>query len=264
MINIHLTILFVQLFILGLCIGSFLNVCIYRIPSSIPFLKKRSICLSCKKQIKLYDNIPILSYFLLRGRCRDCKARIPFRYVIVELLSGLIMLCVILKFHFTLTSLFYLIFIYSLIIITFIDIDYQIIPDSISIPGIIIGVLFSLTNKTIPFKDSILGLLVGGGSLILVILIYYIITKTEGMGGGDVKLLAMIGAFIGWKGVIFTIFIASLFGTIVGIMEMIRKQKNMKLAIPFGPFLACSAIMYIFFGKEIIYIYFVFLSNLYS
>jgi leader peptidase (prepilin peptidase)/N-methyltransferase len=244
------------LFIFGICIGSFLNVCIYRLPHSKSIVYPPSACPGCDTPIRSYDNIPILSFLLLRGKCRTCKTVISIRYPLVELMVGLFAVCAYLKFGLTLEALIIYIFIASLVVITFIDIDYRIIPDAISLPGIPIGFAASFFLPAITYKESLAGILVGGGSLLLVAWVYSLITKKEGMGGGDIKLLAMIGAFVGWKGVLLTIFLSSAIGTLCGLLVMIRSGKNMKLAIPFGPFLAIGAMIHIFFGKELLFWYF--------
>ena len=243
-------------FMFGMCIGSFLNVCIYRLPSSMSILKpSRSFCPQCKSAIKFYDNIPVFSYIWLRGRCRNCKASISLRYPLVELITGILAIAILFLFGLTLEGLVYFIFISSLLVITFIDIDHKIIPDIITLPGIPIGLLTSFVLPAMTFMSSLVGLLVGGGSLLLVACVYSLITHKEGMGGGDIKLLGMIGAFLGWKGVIFTIFAASLTGTLVGIIVMLQKGKNLKFAIPFGPFLSIGAMSYVFFGEKVVFWY---------
>ncbi|MFH2045562.1 MAG: A24 family peptidase [Pseudomonadota bacterium] len=244
-------------FIFGLCIGSFMNVCIYRLPLSKSIVTPRSMCPGCGSFINFYDNIPVLSYIFLRGKCRKCNIHIPLRYPLVEIISGFAALSCFIKFGLSVETLVYFAFTAALIVITFIDIDHQIIPDVISLPGIPIGLLLaSFFLPSMNFKESIIGILAGGGSLFAVAWIYSLITKKEGMGGGDIKLLAMIGSFIGWQGVLFTIFTASLTGTIVGITVMLKTRKNVKLAVPFGPFLSIGAILYILFGTEMISWYF--------
>lgn len=243
--------------IFGMCVGSFMNVLIYRLPISKSIIDPvRSICPNCGSLIRFYDNIPVLSYLWLKGKCRHCSAPISFRYPLVEIMGGLFALCIFLKFGFTLEGLIYYIFIASLLVVSFIDIDHRIIPDTVSLPGIPVGLLASFALPAVTYKDSILGILVGGGSLLTVAWIYSLITKKEGIGGGDIKLLAMIGAIVGWQGVLFTIFAASVAGTLIGIVIMQRSQAGIKLAIPFGPFLAIGAITYIFFGPQIISWYF--------
>ena len=242
-----------MIFIFGICLGSFLNVCICRLPGSNSIINPaRSICPNCKNFIKFYDNIPILSYLWLKGRCRHCGFSIAFRYLLVELLGGFFALCTYFKFGITIEAFVYYALILSLIVITFIDIDHQIIPDVITLPGIPIFFFASFALAAITYKDSLLGILVGGGSLLLIAETYNRLTKKEGMGGGDIKLLAMIGAALGWEGVLFTIFMGSAIGTLIGITLMLRTHKGLKLAIPFGPFLSMGAISYIFFGSSII------------
>lgn len=242
-------------FIFGSCIGSFLNVCIYRLPISRSIVSPPSSCPGCDTPIRAIDNIPILSFLFLRGKCRRCHTPIPFRYPLVELLGGLFAVCVYLKFGLTLEALVYYIFIAALMVITFIDLDHKIIPDVISLPGIPLGFVGSFFIPSLTYKSSLLGILLGGGSLLAVAVIYNLLTKKEGMGGGDIKLLAMIGAFVGWKGVLLTIFMSSAIGTLCGLLVMVQSGKNMKLAIPFGPFLAIGSLIYVFFGEELIYWY---------
>ena len=246
----------VFVFIFGLCIGSFLNVCIYRLPESKSIVQPRSMCPHCGALIRFYDNIPILSYILLKGKCRHCSASIAFRYPVVELISGVFALGVYLTYGIRLEALIYFVFIATLLVITFIDIDHQIIPDVITLPGIPIFLAASFALRQISFVESILGILVGGGSLFLVAWLYHLLTKKEGMGGGDIKLLAMIGAVVGWKGVLFTIFVASAVGTLVGMLIILKTRKTLKLAVPFGPFLAMGGMMYILFGPQLISWYF--------
>lgn len=243
----------ITLFLFGLCIGSFMNVCIYRLPRSLSVVKpRRSFCPECEAEIRWYDNIPVLSYFLLLARCRHCRTPIPIRYPLVEIMGGLFAVSAAFRFGLTVDALIHYLFIVSLIVITYIDVDHQIIPDVITLPGIPIFFLASLLIPTITMLEALIGLLVGGGSLFLVAWGYYLVAKKEGMGGGDIKLLAMIGALIGWKGVVFTIFFSSAIGTVSGLLVMFRKREGMKLAIPFGPFLSLGAITYIFFGTPII------------
>ena len=178
------------------------------------------------------------------------------RYPIVEILGGLFALGAYVKYGLSFEALIYFVFIAVLLVITFIDIDHQIIPDIITLPGIPIFFIAGFALPRVNWIDSFIGILVGGGSLLLVAWVYHLITKKEGMGGGDIKLLAMIGAVTGWQGVLFTIFVASAVGTLSGILVMLKARKSMKLAIPFGPFLAIGGIAYIFFGPQLVYWYF--------
>jgi len=239
-------------FLLGAAIGSFLNVCIYRLPSGLSIISPRSFCPVCQKPIRAYDNVPVLSYFLLGGKCRNCGTKIPWRYPFVEALTGAIALVLFYKFNFS--PLFFSLFAFSaaLIVITFIDLDHQIIPDVISLPGIGVGFLLAVFGLSVSIKESIIGILLGGGSLYLAAVLYETLMKREGMGGGDVKLLAMIGAWLGWKAVLFTLFFASFSGSIIGGAIMLAKKEGGKYAVPFGPFLAFAALAYIFFGQKLI------------
>jgi leader peptidase (prepilin peptidase)/N-methyltransferase len=246
-------------FIFGACIGSFLNVCIYRIPAALSIVHPGSSCPRCKTMIPFYDNIPILSYLLLRGKCRNCHVPIAVRYPFVELLGGLIALACALSFGPTLHGLVVFTFIATLTVVTFIDLDHRIIPDTISLPGIPIFFVAALAVPGITWQASAIGIVAGGGSLFVVAWVYQLITGREGMGGGDIKLLAMIGAMVGWQGILFTLFAASAIGTIVGLLAMVRSGKGMRLAIPFGPFLAMGAVIYLFFGQGLISWYFNFL-----
>ena len=240
------------IFLMGLCTGSFLNVCIYRLPESKSIVHPRSMCPNCDTLIPFYDNIPLFSYLWLKGQCRRCKVKISMRYPMVELLGGLVALGTYLRFGLTIETLIYYVFIAALLVVTFIDLDHRIIPDVITLPGIPICFAASFALPDITYKDALLGILIGGGSLFLVAWVYSILTKKEGMGGGDIKLLAMMGAIVGWQGVLFTIFVASLVGTLAGFAVMLQSRKGMKLAVPFGPFLSIGSITYIFFGTELV------------
>jgi leader peptidase (prepilin peptidase)/N-methyltransferase len=238
--------------IFGALIGSFLNVCIVRLPKEESIVTPGSHCPYCKKPIDFYDNIPLISYILLQGKCRHCHTPISFQYPLIEGITALGSFILFMKFGPSLSFLIYFTFVASLIVITVIDLYYQIIPDVISLPGIGVGLLASLVLPQFTFFDSLTGLLLGGGSLFLVATLYQWLFKREGMGGGDVKLLAMIGAFLGWKAVILTILLGSLIGSIVGIIIMILKGKDFKYAIPFGPFLSLGAVISLFYGENLI------------
>lgn len=245
----------ISAFIFGTCIGSFVNVCIHRIPNSTSIIYPPSACPHCNTQIRFYDNIPLLSYLWLRGRCRHCNTSISFRYFLVEIIGGGFALATLLNFGFTFEGLIYYGFITVLLIISFIDIDSKTIPDMITIPGIPVFFFASFALPKVTYIDTALGILAGGGSLFIVALTYYLLTKKEGMGGGDIKLLAMIGAIIGWKGILFTVFIASAVGTLAGLLMMLSTKSNMKMAVPFGPFLSIGAIIYIFFEAPMTFWY---------
>ncbi len=242
-------------FVLGALIGSFLNVCIYRIPAGKSVVSPPSSCPVCNHRIRWFENIPIVSYLFLGGKCSSCKLKISLRYPAIEALAGLLFVLVYSSFGYSPVTLVYWLFAATLIVITFIDFDHQIIPDIISLPGIPIGFACSFFIPWLSWLDSLLGILLGGGILFAVAWLYEVLAKREGMGGGDIKLLAMLGAFLGWNAILPVIFIASLVGSLVGVPVMIMQKKDSRLAIPFGPFLAGAALVYLFWGKQIIYWY---------
>jgi leader peptidase (prepilin peptidase) / N-methyltransferase len=238
-------------FIFGLLVGSFLNVCICRIPVEQSIVSPGSHCPRCERPIRFYDNIPLMSYLILGGKCRYCRASISLQYPLIEGVTALSSLLLFLRFGPSLDYLFYFAFVAALITITVIDLYHQIIPDVISLPGLAVGLLASLILPEITFLNSVFGTLLGGGSLFLVATVYQWLFKREGMGGGDVKLLAMIGAFLGWKAVILTIFLSSLIGSVTGIALILVKGKDFKYAIPFGPFLSVGAVISLFYGESL-------------
>ena len=240
------------LFIIGACIGSFLNVCIYRLPKEESIISPPSHCPFCKNRLKWYHNIPILSYIFLKGKCAYCGEKISIRYLVVEFLSGIFLIINYNLYGFSFNFFFYTVFIYLTIIVIFADLKYMIIPDEVTIGGIIIGFIMSFFSSSISWQQSLLGILIGGGILYVVIILFYIITKKEGMGGGDVKLLAMIGAFLGIKSIFFVIFVGSLLGLIVSIPFMLIKKKGKDSQIPFGPFLSIAGIIYLYEGEKIL------------
>ncbi len=239
-------------FIFGLILGSFLNVCIYRIPLEKSIVRPPSHCPNCGKRIRFYDNIPLLSYIMLLGKCRYCRAPIPVRYPIVELITGLLSLALFIRYGLGYQFFIFLSFSASLVVISFIDLHHKIIPDIISIPGIFLGLAVSLIFDHIRWLDSLIGILGGGGFLFLIAIAFEKLTGKEGMGGGDVKLLAMIGAWMGWKTLPFIILISSLTGTVMGGGSLLIARQGLRVRIPFGPFLALGALVYLFFGKELV------------
>lgn len=246
----------------GAIVGSFLNVVILRLPnpeSSIVF--PASHCPKCLSELSWYENIPVLSYLFLRGRCGHCKAHISLQYPVVEILTALLATAVVFRFGLSLTTMGLLLFSTALVVIIFIDIHHQIIPDVISLPGILLGFAFSFVNVITTWQDSLLGLLAGGGILYAIALLYYLIRKQDGMGGGDIKLLAMIGSFLGWQSLPFVIFASSISGSVIGILAMVIQKKDSATRIPFGPFLSLAALLYMFFFSEIQTIYRLYLSG---
>jgi len=251
---------YLTVFLFGLITGSFLNVCIYRIPRGLSIIIPSSRCPSCNTPIKPWDNIPIVSYILLGGKCRFCKAKISLRYPLVELLNAIMYALILWRFNFGWHTIIYFVFSSSLIVITFIDLDFQIIPDRITLSGIPIGFLAGSFLLPDPFarssllgmKESLIGMITGFGLFYFVALIGSAIFKKEAMGGGDVKMMAMVGALTGWKAVLLTTFLGSLTGSIIGILLIVLKGKDRKAKIPFGPFLALGTIITLFYGQEIL------------
>jgi leader peptidase (prepilin peptidase)/N-methyltransferase len=243
-------------FAFGSIIGSFLNVCIVRLPEGNSVVHPPSHCPECRSPIAWYDNVPILSYLLLGGRCRACRTRISPVYPTVELLTGALAVALWLRLGPSAAFAGYFAFAAALVTITFIDLDHRIIPDVISLPGILVGLAISFVSPLVTPQDALIGVVAGGGSLLAVASAYQWIRGQEGMGGGDIKLLAMIGAFLGWQSVFVTLLVASLVGSIIGIALMIYQRADAKLAIPFGPFLACGALVHLFFGDRILAFYF--------
>ncbi len=242
--------------VLGAAVGSFLNVVIHRLPAGESVVAPRSRCPSCRRAIAWYDNLPVVSWLVLRGRCRACRAPISARYPIVEALTALVAVALALRHGPTLAFLGSFYFACALLALTYIDLDHQILPDRITLPGIVVGLALAAlapgSERWVALQSSLVGVAAGGGILWLVAWSYHALTGREGMGGGDVKLLAMIGAFLGWKGVLLTLLLASLLGSAIGVAIMIRQRADAKLAIPFGPFLALGALVTLFWGDRIV------------
>jgi leader peptidase (prepilin peptidase)/N-methyltransferase len=244
--------LFLAVFVVGALIGSFLNVCIHRLPSGESVVFPASHCPRCGEPIRPYDNIPIVSYVLLRGRCRRCAAPISARYPVVEVLTGLAAVGTVWELGASAHALLAFAFLCALIVITFIDFDHQIIPDSVSLPGIGVGFAAALIFGDPSWRASLAGIALGGGLLWAVAEGYYRLTGREGMGGGDIKLLAMIGAFLGWQAVLVTLMIGSLTGSLIGMVLLLAQRGDRRTAIPFGPFLAVGAAAALFWGDALI------------
>lgn len=239
--------------LLGAVVGSFLNVVILRLPregASIAF--PPSHCPSCREPIRWHDNIPIVSFLLLRGRCRHCGGKISWQYPLVELAMALLSLALADRFGLSLLFFGYFLFCAALLVIIFIDLHHQIIPDVISLPGIAVGFAFSLVNPLLTWQSSLLGVLAGGGSFYLVALGYYLCTRREGMGGGDIKLLAMLGAFLGWQSLPFVVFSSALTGLVAGLWAMRSQGLGGRAVIPYGPFLALGGLLFLFFRQDIL------------
>lgn len=237
-------------FLFGAVVGSFLNVVIYRLPLGISIVTPRSRCPSCGGAITALQNIPILSYLLLRGRCAKCGAAISLRYPFVEALTGALWAGAFIRFGPGWQLGAAILLLTGLVAVTFIDLDHRIIPDSLSLGGIPTG--FALSFLTgLGWKASLYGIALGGGSLWAVAEGYRLITKREGMGFGDVKLLAALGAFLGWEAVLFIILIGSVVGALVGLVAAWAARGGRYMEIPFGPFLSFAAALYVFVGPQL-------------
>jgi leader peptidase (prepilin peptidase)/N-methyltransferase len=256
-------------FWLGACVGSFLNVCIHRIPADESVVRPRSRCPRCGTQLAWYDNVPLVSWLVLRARCRTCRTRIAARYPLVEALTGALAVAVVVRFGPTPQALVAFAFAAALVLVTFVDLDHLFIPDEVSLPGILVGLGAAALPGGIGVVDAGLGALLGGGLLWAVAWTYERATATEGMGFGDVKLLAMIGAFLGWQAVPMVIVVASVVGSLAGVAALLTphgiaglrrvarrlgvgaavvhfRRAARHTAIPFGPFLALGALVVLF------------------
>ncbi len=246
------TIFIIGAVLFGGLVGSFLNVVILRLPqegASIVF--PSSHCPKCETPIHWYDNIPVVSFLILRGKCRQCEVKISWQYPLVELAMALLSWALIMRYGLSPAFGIYFVFAAALLAIIFIDLYHQIIPDVISLPGIALGLAFAFINPYVSWQSAGIGILAGGGTFYLISFVYYLLTKRVGMGGGDIKLLAMIGGFLGWQALPFVIFGSSLLGTIGGIFAMIEQRRGGKTVIPYGPFLAAASLLYLFFQERI-------------
>jgi leader peptidase (prepilin peptidase)/N-methyltransferase len=233
--------------LIGLVIGSFLNVVIARVPERRSLVHPRSSCPGCGTMIAWYDNIPILSFLALRGRCRACAMPIPWRYPLVEAVTGALFLAAYAAFGPTLDAAVAAVLLAALVAITVIDLQCQIIPDVISLPGILAGCLANVATGRVPWVDSLLGIVVGGGLFMVIIL-----ASGGGMGGGDMKLGAMLGAFLGWKVVLVAVFAAVILGGSLALGLLASGKRGRKDPIPFGPFLAAGGAAGLFYGERVV------------
>ncbi len=275
---------YLLIFIIGLLIGSFLNVCIYRIPLKQSIVSPPSHCTDCNTKLKPVDLIPVLSYLFYKGKCRYCKAKISVQYPIIELLTGVMYLLLFIKFNFSVDFIFFGILCSLLIIISGIDYEHQIIPNGIVLSILIIAIIYKLImyfylGLPVHWTGSIVGLLIGGGFLLLVAIIYSGFTslaakvpdddtglaatasnddtgnESGGMGGGDIKLMGVLGFWLGWRLMIVTMLISFILGAVISTILLISKVKSRKDAIPFGPFIALAALITILKGNELFYWY---------
>lgn len=253
-------IIFITIF--GFIWGSFLNVVIYRLPREISLLKPSSFCPQCKSKIKFYDNIPFLSFLWLKGRCRSCKARISFSYPLVEFLTPLCFLLFYNQYSFNLAFLASCLFTSALIILGFIDLYHQILPDEITLPGLCLALIYSLFRQDLNLTQALIGAVSGASFLLLVYGMYFLLRKKEALGMGDVTLMLLLGAFLGWRQSFFTLLLASFTGALAGILLILFKKKSLQFSLPFGTFLALSAFISLLWGEKIIDAYLSYFRNL--
>jgi leader peptidase (prepilin peptidase)/N-methyltransferase len=258
--------IYLPVFILGAIIGSFLNVCIYRVPRNESIVRPASRCTSCGRPVRFYDNIPVLSYIFLLGKCRYCKAKFSLRYPLIELLNAVLYVLVLRRFGMDSPGVLavYFVFVSVLLIIFFIDLDYQIIPNSITMPGIPLAIVLGSAILPDPFygnellgpRGALAGFAAGGGFFYLVAILGKAVFKKDAMGGGDIKMMAMVGGLLGWKGVLLTTFMGSLSGSVIGISLILLKGREWGSRIPFGPYLAIGALISLICGRDILRWYF--------
>lgn len=247
----------VLVFFFGACLGSFLNVCIYRIPREESVVKPRSHCPNCRTMIAWYDNIPLVSYLVLRAKCRTCGVGISPRYFFVELLTALLFMMVWDRHGLTVVTPIYWLVVFGLVLATFVDLEHMIIPDRVSLGGIAAGLAISALAPSLhgtdlvleSMKQSGLGLVAGSGSLWLVGFIGKLAFRKDAMGMGDVKLLGALGAFLGWQAVVFIVMLSSVFGSAVGVFLIAARKKELQSRIPFGPYLALAAVVWMLGGN---------------
>jgi len=262
-------------FLLGLVVGSFLNVCIYRLPRHESIVFPGSHCPECGHAVRPYDNIPVLSYLWLLGKCRNCGKPIPLRYPAVELLTGVAFFSCAFTWNFTAPSFLNSVFLAAIIVLVFIDYQHQILPNVLTIPGAAVGILLSPfqaanlygdvvsysiatallgddAERILPWVGSIFGALVGGGLLLVVGLVYRFTRKRQGLGLGDVKMMAMVGAFLGWRLALLTIFFGSFIGSVIGLFLILFRGKNLQHRLAFGTLLGAAAVSALFFGLPVI------------
>lgn len=244
-------ILYLIVLLFGAVIGSFLNVCIYRLPREESVAWPASHCPSCRQAIAFYDNIPVVSYLILQGRCRACRAPISLQYPFVEAANAIGYVMIFGMFSFTAVACVYAALVSALIVVTGTDLSHRMIPDAVTLPGIVIGLLCAALILPVGIVNSLLGVLMGGGSLWFLAWVSPYIFGKEGMGGGDIKLMAMVGAFVGWQPALLAIMIGSLLGSVIGGGLMAAGKLQREQYIPFGPFLAVGSILALLFHQSL-------------
>lgn len=238
--------------VFGLLFGSFLNVVVYRLPRDIDIFRKRSACPECGVPVPWYLNVPVLSFLVLRGRCGACRARIAARYPLVELATAALFGGAVARWGLEASALSSVVFGCSMLVLALIDYDFQILPNVITLPGAAVGFGLSFFDPRVTPLESLAGALVGGGGLYAVAWLYLKLRDREGMGMGDVKMLLMVGAFLGWKGAFLTIFLGSLAGSLVGVALVSLRGERWEHAMPFGTFLAAGAVIADWVGPQIL------------
>ena len=239
-------------FLFGAIVGSFLNVCIYRLPRGESVVAPRSHCPGCGTPIRAWDNIPLLSFLILRGHCRDCGQPISWRYPLVEGLTSLLFALTVTRYGLTCLTASLLCLVAALVIVAFVDLDHQLIPNVITLPGIPLGLVAGLIGGGPPILDRILGALTGAGFLYLVLLYGTALYGQDAMGEGDLNLMALVGAFLGWQTVVLTLLVGCLSGSVVGLALIALRRLGRREHIPFGPFLVLGALVSLFWGDAII------------
>lgn len=245
----------VIIILFGLALGSFLNVVIYRLPRHLSLISPPSSCPRCGKRIKVFENIPLLSYLILGGRCSECRTRIPLTYPLVEVLTPLCFLLLYSQYSFSLHFFASSLFVCGLIALGFIDYEHQILPDEITLPGLALALIYSFFRDESNLRGALIGAVFGAGILLLIYVLYYVLRKKEGLGMGDVTMMLMVGAFLGWKQTLLTLILASFGGSLIGIALILFTKKGAQHALPFGTFLAPAAFVSLLYGTQIINAY---------
>jgi leader peptidase (prepilin peptidase)/N-methyltransferase len=246
----------------GLVWGSFLNVVIYRVPRGLSLLKPPSSCPQCKKRIKPYDNIPVISFIVLGGKCRFCGARIPLTYPLVEILTPVSFL--LLRENFGLSPHFFAscLFTSALIALGFIDFNLQVLPDEITLPLLVLALAYSFFRPDLSLRQALIGAVTGSGFLLIIYAAYYLLRKKEGLGLGDVTMMLAVGAYLGWLKAIFTLILASCAGALVGIFLVLFRKKDLQYSLPLGTFLSPAAFVSLLWGGQVISAYLSLYKNL--
>lgn len=240
------------LFVMGLILGSFANVCIVRVPEKKSIVWPGSACPKCQKPIRWYDNVPVLSWIFLRAKCRQCGQPISVQYPLVELIMGVLFAAAAYQFGYSFKLLEACILIFGLVTLTAIDLKHLLLPDVFTLPGIVLGLLLSLAAPDRTFLDALFGVLLGGGFFYAIAYLYAVLRKREGLGGGDIKLMAALGAFLGWQSIPYIILVSSLVGSVLGILILLIRRKGLETEIPYGPYIAVAALSYLFQSPPIL------------